>query len=134
MLNLSSLQCDQIFMSGNVMQERPAFCIHALHAQQTILPSLRQCSRNLFLHPGEEKCQELSPERPAKSMDFLLDTLLDMSVAALVSPSSFLASTQAVGAVTPDALPVSFRSAFDQPQVYAAHALGARLMGRLQEV
>ena len=64
---------------------------------------------------GDEKGQELCAQRPAKSMDDLLDTLLDMSVAALVDPNVNVGCGVPIAAVTPEALPMSFRSPFDQP-------------------
>lgn len=72
---------------------------------------------------GDDKGQELCAQRPAKSMDVLLDTLLDMSVAALVDPSVSPGCGAPIAAVTPEALPTSFRSPFDQPGRYGAYAL-----------
>ena len=72
---------------------------------------------------GDEKGQELCAQRPAKSMDVLLDTLLDMSVAALMDPSVNLGCGAPIAAVTPEALPTPFRSPFDQPERYGAYML-----------
>ena len=83
---------------------------------------------------GEEKGQELLADRPVKSMDFLLDTLLDMSVAALVSSSPSLGSRGPDPAATPEALPTTLRSPFDLPSIYSVHARGAKPMGSMHEV
>ena len=66
-------------------------------------------------------------------MESLLDNLLDMSVAALVSGGSTPRVGATASAATPELLPVSFRSPFDQPHMYP-HVLGARLVGCPQEV
>lgn len=81
---------------------------------------------------GEEKGQELAAQRPAKSMESLLENLLDMSVAALVSGGSTPRIGAALSAATPELLPVPFRSPFDQPRMYP-YVLGARAMGCPQE-
>ena len=66
-------------------------------------------------------------------MEFLLDNLLDQSVAALVSPNMTPRAAQNLVAATPEMMPVSFRSPFDRPVMYS-HVGGARAMGSPQEV
>ena len=83
---------------------------------------------------GEEKGQELCADRPVKSMDFLLDTLLDMSVAALVSSSPSQGSRAPGSAATPEVSPRTLRSPFDLPSIYSVHARGAPPMGSMHEV
>ena len=59
---------------------------------------------------GEDKPQELCAGRAAKSMESLLDNLLDLSVAALVSPSPSLGRL----AAAPEGLGLTMRSPFEQ--------------------
>ena len=66
-------------------------------------------------------------------MEYLLDNLLDLSVAALVSPGMTPRAGQTLAAATPEMMPASFRSPFDQPGMYA-HAGAARATGSPQEV
>ena len=66
-------------------------------------------------------------------MESLLDNLLDMSVAALVSGGSTPRVRDAFPAAAPELLPVSFRSPFDLPGAYS-HVSSARPMGGPQEV
>ena len=69
--------------------------------------------------PGEGDDEALRAGRQSTSLDFLLDALLDMSVAALVStPGSQTGA--AGGAVALEAWPAAMRSPFEQRAAHAA--------------
>ncbi len=70
---------------------------------------------------GDEKEQELCALRSAKSMDMLLDTLLDMSVAAFVDPNVNLGCSATIADNTSEAQPISFRSPFNQADRHGAY-------------
>ena len=85
------------------------------HAKNKRLCSSRRLQKNppdrlLWTPAGEDKPQELCAGRQAKSMEFLLDNLLDLSVAALVSPSGSLGRL----AATQEDLGFTMRSPFEQ--------------------
>ena len=74
--------------------------------------------------PGEGDDEALRAGRQSTSLDFLLDALLDMSAAALVSyPGS--PTGAAGGAVGPQAWPAAMRSPFEQRAAHAARDMAA---------
>ena len=73
----------------------------------------------LYDVPGEDGDEALRAGGKSTSLDFLLDTLMDMSVAALVCSTSS-ADAAAAGSLTPKGWPTAMRSPSKRCGMHAA--------------
>ena len=73
--------------------------------------------------PGEDDDEALRAGGKSTSLDFLLDALLDMSVAALVCSTS--SANAAAGSATLKGWPTAMRSPFEHCGVHAARDMAA---------
>ncbi len=78
----------------------------------------------LYDVPGEDDDEALRAGGKSNSLGFLLDTLMDMSVAALVCSTSS-ADAAAAGNLTPKGWPAAERSPFERCGMHAARDMHA---------